>query len=153
MAWRALLLAWLAAGTAFLLVNVLAMPLVLEIDGTLALRYFGALLLGPDVLLGDDQTPLIVGALVNYGLALVFTTVIAIVVHRWGLLVGLLGGAALGLSIYGINLYTMTVFFEWFFALNSVVLLASHVLFGLVAGGVYELFDTYDEGLNPGGAA
>jgi hypothetical protein len=38
----------------------------------------------------------------------------------------------------------MTLFFEWFFAINSVVLLLSHVLFGAVAGGVYELFDHYD---------
>jgi hypothetical protein len=70
--------------------------------------------------------------------------VIAIVVHRWGLIVGIVGGAILGLAIYGINLYAMTTFFTWFFALNNRVLLLSHILFGAVAGGVYELFDHYD---------
>jgi hypothetical protein len=36
------------------------------------------------------------------------------------------------------------LFFEWFFAIHSSVMLLSHVLFGAVAGGTYELFDHYD---------
>jgi hypothetical protein len=146
MAWRAVLIAGLVAGTAFLLTNVFLMPIVVQVDPLLSLRYFASLPLGRGVLTQTDNTTLIavVGAIVHYLFSLLFALVIAIVVHRWGLIVGIAGGAILGLAIYGINLYTMTVFFTWFFALNNKVLLLSHVLFGAVAGGVYELFDRYD---------
>ena len=142
--WPAIPIASFAAGTVFLLVNIILTPIVLDADATLLLRYMGALLLGSDVLTQDGSNALVIGVLFHYLLSVLFTVVIAVVIHRWGLLVGFLGGAILGLALYGINLYTMTVFFEWFFAINSEVLLLCHVLFGATAGAVYELFDHYD---------
>lgn len=151
MTWRAVLIAGLIAGTVFLLTNVFLMPLVVEVNSSLSLRYFASLVLGQGVLTQTDNTVTIavIGVLIHYVLSLLFALVVAIVVHRWGLMVGIVGGAILGLAIYGINLYTMTVLFPWFFALNNQVLLLSHVLFGAVAGGVYELFDHYDLPLVP----
>lgn len=149
--WRAIPIAGVVAGTVFLLTNVLLTPLLLDVDSILVLRYFGSLVLGSDVLTGNEAIVPIVGVILHYVLSLVFALVIAIVVHRWGLIVGIVGGAILGAAIYGINLYTMTVFFEWFFAIHSGVLLLSHILFGAVAGGVYELFDHYDLPLDQGG--
>lgn len=148
-AWRALFIAWLAAGTIFVLTNIILMPLILDIDGALVLRYVAALVMGTDVLVSQDIAPVIVGALVHYAFSFVFTLFIALVVHRWGLLVGIVGGAVIGLALYGVNLYTMTRWAEWFFAINSPLMALSHVVFGVVAGGVYELFDHYDEPLNP----
>ncbi|MDX1994010.1 MAG: hypothetical protein SF029_16615 [bacterium] len=145
---RAVLIAGLVAGTVFLLALLLLLPALEEVQGTLVLRYIGSLLLGPDSLTQTDATGLIVGVVVHYALSVLFTLIIAIVVHRWGLLVGVIGGAILGLAFYLFNLYTLTAVFEWFFAINSTPLLISHVLFGAVAGGVYELFDHYDAGLS-----
>jgi hypothetical protein len=149
MSWRAVLIAGLAAGTAFLVTNVVLLPLFVNVDPGLSLRYIASLVMGPGVLTQTDNPTLIaiVGTVIHYALSLLFALIVAIVVHRWGLLVGIVGGAVLGLALYGINLYTMTVFFTWFFALNNTVLLISHILFGAVAGGVYELFDHYDEGI------
>ncbi|MCC6802384.1 MAG: hypothetical protein IT319_05840, partial [Anaerolineae bacterium] len=143
-AWRALPVAALIAGSLFLLVNILLMPSALEIDPLLLLRYQASLVMGSGVLLSSDASVIVVGIIVHYVLALVFTLIITIVIHRWGLVVGIIGGAILGLAIYGINLYTMTLFFPWFFAINNNILLASHVVFGAAAGGIYELLDTYD---------
>lgn len=147
MSWRAVPIAGLIAGTVFLLVNVILTPVVLEVDSTLVLRYFGSLMLGENVILEDGADAIIVGVVLHYLLSILFTLVIAIVIHRWGLTIGIVGGSILSLSIYAINFYTLTIWFEWFFAINSDVLLLSHVLFGAVAGGVYELFDHYDESL------
>ena len=148
--WRAIPFAGLIAGTVFLLINVILSPLLLQIDATIILRYFASLTMGTEVLMTDNSNFLIVGLLTHYALSIVFTLVIAIVVHRWGLGVGIVGGAILGLSIYGINLYAGTRFFEWFFAINSPLLALSHILFGAVAGGIYEMFDTYDKPLMGG---
>lgn len=147
MTWRAVPFAGIAAGTVFLVTNLILMPAVLEIEAAVMLRYVASLVLGTDALTNDSVSVLFVGIAVHYVLSMLFTMVIAIVIHRWGLAVGIIGGGILGLAIYGINLYTFTVFFDWFFAINSNVLLMSHVLFGATAGGIYELFDHYDEGL------
>lgn len=142
--WKAIPIAGLAAGTVFLLINMIFNPIVLGIDALFILRYFAALILGADALTDAGELIIVVGILVHYALSLLFAVVIAIIIHRWGLWVGIIGGAILGLSLYAINLYTMTVFFPWFFAINNTILAVSHVLFGAVAGGVYESLDHFD---------
>ncbi|HML20373.1 MAG TPA: hypothetical protein PKD09_01915 [Aggregatilinea sp.] len=144
MSWRAIPIAGLAAGTVFLLVIMILTPVVMDVEPTIILRYFGSLVLGTDILLKDDILTLVVGIIVHYALSIAFTVLIAVVIHRWGLLVGIIGGGIMGIAIYLLNLYFFTVLFEWFFAINSSVLLLSHILFGATAGGVYELFDQYD---------
>lgn len=147
MVWRAVPIAGLAAGTVFLLTTWLLTPMLLDVEPTLILRYFASILLGEDILLEDTNSNLLVGVLLHYVLSILFTLLIAVVVHRWGLLVGIVGGAILGLCLYLVNFYTVTILFEWVFAVHSNVMLLSHVLFGAVAGGVYELLDTYDRPL------
>lgn len=134
----------MAAGTTHLIVTLTLMPLWLGVSPALFLRYVGALVLGPDVLVGSGAGAVVVGVVVHYLLSLLMAAVIALVVHRWGMLVGLVGGAILGLAFYGINYYAMTLFFPWFFAANTPILLISHLIFGLTAGGVYESFDRFD---------
>ena len=142
--WRAVLISGLVAGTLFLLVDLVFAPIVTNVSAALTLRYFAALVLGSKVLTQTGVGILITGIIVHYVLSLVFALVIALVVHRWGLVVGIVGGALLGVAFYGINLYTLTLLFPWFFAINSTVILLCHAVFGAVAGGVYEMFDHYD---------
>ena len=142
--WRAVPIAGFIAGTVFLVINLLLTPLWLEVNAEIIPRYFASLLLGSDVIMEDDLGIVILGILIHYALSLLFTLIIAIVIHRWGLFIGIVGGGILGLAFYLINLYTFTVWFDWFFAINSQLLLMSHILFGMTAGGVYELFDHYD---------
>lgn len=142
--WRAVLLAALAAGTVFLIVNLAMTYVLYDMNPALSIRYIASLVMGDTVLTSADTTSLIVGVLVHFGLSLLFTLIITIVVHRWGLLVGIVGGGLLGVAIYAINLYTLTLAFPWFFAMNGTAWLLSHLFFGMVAGGVYEMFDHYD---------
>lgn len=143
-AWRAIPVAGLAAGTVFLLATIILTPVLYQLPPMLMLRYFGSLALGPGVLVGTGAFALIVGVLVHYALSVIAALVIAIIVHRWGIVVGIGLGALLGVAIYGINVFSMTRFFPWFFAINGWVLFISHVLFGAVAGGVYERLDRFD---------
>ena len=143
--WRAIPFAGLAAGTAHLLVNLILSPIMLDVQPTLIMRYIGSLVLGQGVLTNNtDPVPLILGIIVHYVLSILFTLLIAIVVHRWGLMVGVIGGALLGLAIYAINYYAMTVVWDWMFAIDSPVMAFAHLIFGAVAGGVYETYDHFD---------
>lgn len=147
MSWRAIPIAGFVAGTAFLAMNLVLMPILMDVDAEIILRYMASLVLGSDVLVEESNTTmLIVGIFVHYSLSLLATFIIAIVIHRWGLLIGIGIGSLLGLAIYGINFYALTFLFdfEWFLAINNTVFMLSHVLFGAIAGGIYELFDHYD---------
>ncbi len=142
--WRAIPIAGFAGGTAFILFDTILMYLVHKVNGVIVLRYIASLVLGNKAVMDGGAGVVLVGIVVHYVLSLLFALVIAVVVHRWGLRVGIIGGAILGLAFYGINLYTFTLLFPWFVAINGVILLLSHVLFGMVAGGVYESLDKYD---------
>lgn len=143
--WRAIPIAGIVGGTVFLLINMIFNPLLYGIDAFFILRYFGSLVLGTDALMDSSPLILVVGALVHYFLSILFTLFIAILVHRWGLLVGIIGGGLIGLGIYSVNFYTMTILFEWMFAINNTLIVISHIAFGAVAGGIYEMMDSYDE--------
>lgn len=145
MTWKAVPIATFLAGTIFLIIHLVVSASAFEIEPALLLRYYASLILGNEVLLETGSGAVVVGIIVHYLLSFFFTLLVAIVVHRWGLLVGIIGGAILGLAVYGLNLYLFTVLFEWFFAIDSYALLLSHIAFGATAGGIYELFDHYDE--------
>ena len=82
-----------------------------------------------------------VGVLVHMVLSLFYALLLAFIIHRWGLVVGIVGGALFGLAVYIINYYTFTYLFPWFFPLRSWLVLATHVFFGAVAGGIYEALE------------
>ncbi len=143
--WRAVLLAWLIAGTAYLILDLLVVPAVLGGNFWISARLVASILLGPDVLAPPatfDGGVLVAAIVTLYTIALVATVVIALVIHRGGLILGILGGALLGLSFYAINYYSLTYFFPQFFALNTPVVVISHVVFGALAGGLYEVLES-----------
>jgi hypothetical protein len=82
-----------------------------------------------------------VSLIVHLPLSIGFACLIAVVLHRWGLIVGILGGAGFGLALYFINFYTVSFFFPWFFPMRSWIMAASHIIFGALAGGIYEALE------------
>lgn len=147
-AWKVIPLAGIVGGVVLLLTNFVLSPIVYDVSGLILLRYFAGLVMGSDAVSETGSGVLVVGLLVHLVFSIIFALIIAVVVHRWGLPVGIVGGAILGLAIYGINLYTMTTFFEWFFAVHSTVLLIGHILYGATVGAIYESFDHYDMPIN-----
>jgi hypothetical protein len=144
MAWRAIPIAGLAGGAVHLLTKFILMPLVSKVNGVIFLRYAASLVLGEKAVMDGGAGVVLLGVVIHFALAIFFALIIGVVVHRWGLLVGIVGGALLGLALYGINVFGVARLLPWFFAVNGPVLLISHVLFGAVAGGVYESLDRYD---------
>jgi hypothetical protein len=142
--WRAAFQAGLIAGTVFLLVNLFVVPALMEGRFWISVRLVASIILGRDILAPPATAhagALVAAMVVHYVLALAMSAVIAYVVHRGGLIGGILVGALLGLAFYFIDYYTFSYFFPQFFAMNHWSVVASHVLFGALAGGVYELLE------------
>jgi hypothetical protein len=145
--WRLAVVAGICAGAVFLVVSLLFATLVKHLSAWVVLRYMASIILGERVIpppADFDAGVISVGLVVNFALAILYALILASIIHRWGLLVGIVVGGIFGAALYFINLYTFTLFFPWFFALNSVPFLLITILFGAVAGGVYELLD-YDD--------
>jgi hypothetical protein len=124
--WKAVLIAALVAGTVALLWNFFVVPALLKTTPWVAVRLTGSILLGNSVLAPPATAhagALLAAIVTHYGLALIMTSVIAYIIHRGGLLGGILVGGLLGLSFFCI---------DWSVALG-------HILFGAIAGGMYEL--------------
>lgn len=141
--WRAAIIAGVLAGAAFLLINA-ALAGALLGNAKLPFQLAASLLLGPAVLppasdLGSHV--LLIGAGVHLILAVAFTCLIAFCLHRWGIWTGIIGGGLFGLALYSINYYFIADFVVGFAALRGWLMMASHVVFGAMAGGIYEALE------------
>jgi len=136
--WSAAVWAGVISGFAYLLLAAL-----LGINAGVLIRLTAALVIGSTAVLAEtlSVTIIIVGLLTHLILAVGFACLLAIIIHRWGLLVGLIGGALFGLALYSINFYTVFALFPWFAGLRSTQMLVVHVIFGALAGGLYEALE------------
>ena len=142
--WSAAAWAGLIGGAVYFLMNLFVTPAIVGGNAWVQVRLLASIVLGPRVLAPPasfDAAALAVALLVNFAVALLFALLVAWVLHRWGLIVGILGGAALGLALYLIVFYSLTRFFPQFFAMNGRGYLLSHVVFGAIVGGVYEALE------------
>jgi len=147
--WRAVGIAGLVSGVLFWLLATLLSGWVFG-SPWLFTQMAAAIPLGEAVLVPpfDFSVGLLVaGLLVHLGLSLVFAVLVAFAIHRWGILVGFFGGALLGLALYAINTYTLSFFYPWFYAYHNWTFALGHLVYGALAGGIYELFEdqSYDD--------
>ena len=75
MAWKAIPVATLVAGTALLLINMIFNPILYEIDALFIIRYFASFVFGTEVLTEASTVQLVVGLIVHYAFSLLFTLV------------------------------------------------------------------------------
>ena len=140
---RAALRAGIVSGAFFLLASMaltwwaIGSPWVIT-------RLVASLILGPGALPPPATFTVgtaVVALIVHFALSIGYAMLIAFVLHRWGMVVGIIGGAILGLAIFAINFYTVSYLFPWFYPMRSWMLAASHALFGAMAGGIYEAME------------
>lgn len=105
-------------------------------------------ILGETTVDGLRLSAVLVGTLVHLIASLLFGLLTAFLLHRWGIIIGIVGGALLGLALYAINFYAILEFLpnlvsetgliqiEWL--RNDWRMPLMHILFGATAGGIYE---------------
>lgn len=135
--------AGLVSGAVMLTISIV-LPWLLLGDPLLIVRIMASVLLGPAVI--PAQAGLVPGiylvaVLTHFGLSLLFAFLIALVFHRWGMIVGFLGGAIMGGIIYVMNFYTFSLLFPWMTPYRNWMILLAHIFFGALAGSLYEMFE------------
>jgi len=147
--WSAALMASLVAGAVSYLAFLFLVPKIIGAgNAAIMARYLASVLLGPAALAPPatfEMPVFFLSLLVHFTLALIEGLAIAFVLHRWGLFVGILGGAILGLFLFLINFYSLTVLWPHMFALAHESVALVHVVFGATAGGIYELLELEPE--------
>lgn len=141
--WSAAVWAGLIAGIAFLLINIILTAISGGYPWLLS-RLIASIVMGSRALpppVGFDFFIFFTSLIVHLPLSILFACLIATVIHRWGLMVGILGGGLLGLFLYGINLYTFEWLFPGFLMVQNWVTIVSHIVFGGLAGGIYEALE------------
>lgn len=132
------------AGTAFLLLQMAMAIWLLASSPWVVFRWNAAIVLGKSVLPPPADFNLIIviiGLMIHYATSIGASLLLAFMIHRWGLIVGIFGGALFGLGLYAVNYYTLTYFFDWFFPLRNWIMVAGHIMFGALAGGIYEALE------------
>ncbi len=141
MDWRAAVVAGLLAGALTMLLWVLLLALTTGGSIWAPFHHVAAILLGQSVLTPSQTINIqvvLTGSLIHLFLSVIYSVILAFIIHRWGLWVGIIGGALFGLALYTINYYTFTTLYPWFFPLRGWIALVGHVFFGAAAGGIYE---------------
>jgi len=138
--WSAAVWAGLISGLIFLALNML---LTWNLLGTpwIIFRMIASVVMGSDVLPPPatfDLTIFLTALIIHLVLSVAFASLLAVIIHRWGLIVGFIGGALFGLVLFVINYYAISYFFPWFFPLRNWTIVLSHIAFGAFAGGLYE---------------
>ncbi|KAA3665304.1 MAG: hypothetical protein DWQ04_01300 [Chloroflexi bacterium] len=132
------------AGTAFLLVQMAMAVWVLGSSPWVVFRWLAAIVLGEGVLpppAGFNLLIFMIGLVIHYATSIGAALLLAFIIHRWGLIVGIVGGALFGLALYAVNYYTLTFFFPWFFLIRNWAMVVGHIMFGALAGGIYEALE------------
>lgn len=144
MDWRAAVIAGLLAGLLTMLLWVVLLSVVTGGSIWTPFHHIAAILLGEEALTPSRELNVqvvLTGTFIHLTLSVVYAIILAFIIHRWGLVVGIVGGALFGLALYVINYYSFSTLFPWFYPLRSWIALVGHIFFGAAAGGIYEALE------------
>lgn len=141
--WKAALIAGFTGGLISFSANLILSAWLLD-SPWLFSRIIASILMGEQVLpppVNFTWQILATSLFIHLLLSVVFSGLIAIVVHQWGILVSFLGGAMMGLAFYTIVFYTFSILFPWFYTFRSWIFLVMYILYGAFTGSMYELLE------------
>lgn len=138
MDWRAAAWAGIAAGSVFLIIEMLLVPLLQNGSPWEMPRMIAAIVLGPalfDATFGVGA--LLIALAIHFALSLTFALVLAKLVRNASPSIATLVGITFGLVIYAIDFHGLTALFPWFAEARNLITVLAHAAFGGVAGYAY----------------
>jgi uncharacterized membrane protein YagU involved in acid resistance len=126
--------AGLAGGAVFLAVELVLLPIVNHLPADWFLRLLAALITGPVALThpaGQNGALLVCAFIAHLTFSLAFAFVLCRVEDSLPFLAAIAASALLGLALYMINFYLLTLAFPWFATIRGGVTIAAHVAYGV----------------------
>ena len=142
--WSASIWAGFISGAVLFIAIVVLLPQFEGGNAWVYIRLVASIVLGEGILpppASYSLKALFVALGLHFSFSVGASMLLAFIIHRWGLIVGILGGGVFGLCLYAINFYSLTFFVPWMFGMKGLWTCLAHVLFGAVSGGVYELLE------------
>lgn len=137
---KALVLAAFAAGTVFLVLELLAMRFILGTHPGVLIRMIAAITQGSAVLpppMTPDVSVTLAAVILHFVMSLVYALAFAFIAKGRSIRSATLLGAAYGLILYVVNFYGFTLLFPWFVQARDWSSIVTHVIFGGVLGALY----------------
>lgn len=138
--WKAAIWAGIIAGLIFMMLEMLMVPLFLDGSPWGPPRMIGAIILGKDALPPPatfNLGILMIAIMLHLALSVIYAIIIAFIIKNMTFEKALAVGAAIGLIIYFVNFYGMTVLFPWFANARNWISAFTHVAFGIGAAWAY----------------
>ena len=132
--------AGLAAGLAFLVLEMVMALLVMGMSPWAPLRMIAAIAMGRDVLQPPDTFASgIIGAavLIHFALSLVYAFIFALVAKGRSVRSATLLGTGFGLVLYLVNFFGVTAALPWFADARNWISVFAHLVYGAVLGVTY----------------
>ncbi len=139
--WSAIVWSGIISGITSLPILFFILPALIGLDTNSIIQYWASILLGNAVITVPTSfsfSHLFIAILVHIALTLLLATIVASIFHRFGTLMGIVGGAIIGLAYYLINIYSMTYFFNWMYLFEGPAFLLFNMLIGAMTGFFYE---------------
>ncbi len=139
--WKAAVWAGLISGVAFVMLEMILVPLFMGGSPWGPPRMIAAIVMGKGVLPPPatfDVGVLMAAMAVHLPLSVVFTLILAWIIARFDMGVAVLIGAVFGLILYLVNFYGFTAIFPWFAMARNWVSIFSHIMFGVIAAIAYK---------------
>lgn len=137
---KALVWAGLAAGTIFLVLELLAMRFILGTNPGVLIRMIAAITQGSAVLpppVTPDVSVTLAAVILHFVMSLAYAVVFAFLAKGRSLRSATLLGAGYGLVLYVVNFYGFTMLFPWFAQARDWSSVVTHLIFGGVLGAMY----------------
>lgn len=141
--WTAAAVSGFVAGAALMVLEMLWSTNMMGATPWTMSHMIAAMVLGPDALQSRafDVGIVAMALVIHYLLGMLFGIMLAAIIAPFhfdsSIGMTLLIGAVFGLALYMFNFYGMTRFFAWFVELRRMPTLLAHLIFGMVAAGMY----------------
>lgn len=148
--WSTAIYAAFIAGIAYLVLQTLAAGLVYQVSPWLPIRLIASIALG-DSALPETGFPLAVtlaAFLIHFGLSIMTAWVLAPFIEGEPRVKALAIGVILGLIIYLVNYFLLTLAFDSFIVLRGWITLLCHLVFGLVLAWSYQTLRVREQDLS-----
>jgi hypothetical protein len=131
------------AGAAFMILEMLLTPLLLQGSPWDMPRRIAAIALGPEALTVPSTFGLgifLLAMAIHFSLSIVYAIILAMLVDRMPPSAATLVGVIFGFALFAVNFYLFTYLFPWFASERNAATAFVHVVFGAFAGYCYTSF-------------